>query len=248
MIVGTITLLTILFFGGVQQIFFIDKLEKGVKQYVLDKDRSKEIQSDLKESKAFIKAFNKDRSSKIKQFHTMNMDRDLHREDMLEFFEERVKERVLFQEEVLNQRIKVVAKIEPAEWKNIIALSDETVQKAEEKASKKEEKDAFAKVFDTIDKKIKENDRQVQVIALVQNFQMRYNDLGARVKSINTKESDLLVNKESSKEDFLSLAREVNELRNIAYQAFVDLHFDILDATTEEEWPAIMGAINKVIR
>ena len=34
------------FFGGVSEAFLIDKIEKGVKQYVVDKDRSKEIRPD----------------------------------------------------------------------------------------------------------------------------------------------------------------------------------------------------------
>ncbi len=40
MIVGTIALLTLLFGGGLD-FFFIDNLEKGVKEYVIEKDGEK---------------------------------------------------------------------------------------------------------------------------------------------------------------------------------------------------------------
>ena len=39
MIVGIITLITMLFFGGIQEYFLLDKLEKGTKIYIEDKDK-----------------------------------------------------------------------------------------------------------------------------------------------------------------------------------------------------------------
>ena len=42
MTIGTITLLTVLFFGGTQEYSFLDKLENGTKQFILDKERSNE--------------------------------------------------------------------------------------------------------------------------------------------------------------------------------------------------------------
>jgi len=59
MIAGTIALLTFLFGGGSFEIFFVDQLENGVKEFVVEKDRQKEILDELKTSKAFIKKFNK---------------------------------------------------------------------------------------------------------------------------------------------------------------------------------------------
>ena len=39
MIIGTIALLNMLFFGGIQEYLLLDKLEKGVKTYIEDKDK-----------------------------------------------------------------------------------------------------------------------------------------------------------------------------------------------------------------
>ena len=44
MIVGTIALISMLFFGGVEY-FLMDELEKGVKTFVVEKDRRKEIEA-----------------------------------------------------------------------------------------------------------------------------------------------------------------------------------------------------------
>ena len=66
MIVGIIAIFAILFSGGTNEAFFIDKMEKGVKEYVIEKDRKNEILSELKSSKKTIKAFDKNRKKQLK--------------------------------------------------------------------------------------------------------------------------------------------------------------------------------------
>jgi hypothetical protein len=58
MILGTLALINMLFFGSMEY-FLVDKLEKGVKTYVLEKERRKEILVDLSDAEKEIKAFNK---------------------------------------------------------------------------------------------------------------------------------------------------------------------------------------------
>ena len=48
MIVGTIALISLLFGSGAFDVFFLPNFEKGVKEYVIGKERQKEITSDLK--------------------------------------------------------------------------------------------------------------------------------------------------------------------------------------------------------
>ena len=48
MIVATVTALIILFSGG-YEIFFAENVEKGIKEYVLEKDRRKELLDMTKE-------------------------------------------------------------------------------------------------------------------------------------------------------------------------------------------------------
>ena len=129
MIVGIVALFTMLFFGGAQEYFFIEKLEKGAKKFIVDKDRSKEIILDLKEGKALIKAFNKDRKGKLAEFHTMNLDRDISREEMKVFFNNRKEERLVFQKSMADIRVKTFSKINDEEWNDIINLSDASVEK-----------------------------------------------------------------------------------------------------------------------
>ena len=248
MIIGTITLITMLFFGGVQEYFFIDKLEKGVKQFITDKERSKEILTGLKASKKEIDAFNKDRKARLKEFYALNLNRDIPRSSLEDFFEKRMEERLVFQEQILDERIKLVKMIGDEEWEQIVSISDEAIDKKISKEEKKKEKDAFESVYKTINRSISEDDRMVQARALVQNFQARYEDLYAKINSINTRENDLLRNKNTPKAEFKDLAKKVNDIRITTYKAFVDFHFDMQDVTEESEWFSIMKAMNKVIQ
>lgn len=247
MIPGIIALLTLLFFGGPQEYFFIEKLEKGVKKYVIEKDRSKEILTELKESKSMIKAFNKNRKGKLKQFLSMNLDRNAQRGTMDDFFKKRVEERLVLQQDMIEKRLLVTSKIEDSEWEEIIKMSDASVEKKMAKLQKKGVKAPFESVAKTIESAIDDQDKQAQASAIVQNFKMRYTKLLDEVNSINTLESKLLSNKGTTEKEFMSVAKDMSQLRETAYQSFIDLHFDMKEITDESEWSKVMKSVNKVI-
>ena len=247
MIVGIVALFTVLFFGGAQEYFFVEKLENGVKKYVVEKDRSKEILADLKLTKSMIKTFNKERKGKLSDFHSMNMDRGISREALVDFFEERVEERKVFQKKMIDRRLTLVSKIDDAEWKEIISLSDATVEKKMAKVEKKGETDPFDTVIKSVRSNIADQDNQAQALSVVENFEIVYAKLLTEVNSVNTIESKLLSNKNSTADEFETLAKDMNQLREKAYRSFIDLHFELRDITNEKEWTKVMKSINKVI-
>ncbi len=244
MTIGTITLLTVLFFGGIQEYSFLEKLENGTKQFVVDKERSNVILSDLKAMKKEINAFHKERKAKLKEFYSMNLDRKLMSDDMELFFEERMKERLIFQKNFTERRLAITSMIKPDEWNEIISFSSES----SDKTTIAEQTDVMAKVIGTVKKSIKEPGRQVQAIALAENFQTRFNDFIKQTNSISSLEYGLLNNQNASATEIQKLAIEANLIRETAYKAFVDLHFDMLEITEEMEWQKIMTQINNVIK
>ena len=46
MLIGLFTLLLGIFGVGSEDVFYLDKIDKGVKKYVTDKERKKELQGD----------------------------------------------------------------------------------------------------------------------------------------------------------------------------------------------------------
>jgi len=247
MIVGLVALFTVLFSGGTQEYFFVENLEKGVKKYVVEKDRSKEILLDLNETKSTIKAFNKERKGNLSEFLSMNLDRNVSQKDLDDFFENRVEERLILQENIIRQRVEMVSKINDEEWNEIIDLSDASVEKKNAKLEKKGAKDPFELLIKTINSNISDQTNKDQAISLVKNFKERYVRLLDEVNTVNSIESNLLRDKKTSKKEFQKLAYDMNQLRDIAYRNFIDLHFGMKEKTNETEWTKVMRSINKVI-
>jgi hypothetical protein len=194
-----------------------------------------------------IKNFNKDRKGKLSEFISMNLDRDISRNELDDFFDDRVEERKVYQDEMIKQRIEMVAKIKDDEWKGIINQSNASVEKKMAKLEKKGVKDPFESVMKTIKSTILDQDNQSQATSLIQNFKQRYTKLIDEVNAVNTVESKLLSNRNSTAEEFQKLAKDMNQLREKAYQSFIDLHFDMKDITNETEWTKVMKAVNKII-
>ena len=248
MIVGIVTLFTILFFGGAQEYFFIEKLEKGVKKFVVEKDRSKEILADLKLTKSMIKDFNKARKGKLSEFHSLNLNRTVSREVLEEFFDERVAERKIFQKKMIERRLLFTSKIEDDEWEEIINLSDASVEKKMSKLAKKKSPDLFESVMKSVKSNIEDQDNQSKAISIVVNFKNEYTKLLEEVNAVNSVESELLSDKNSTAQEFQSLADDMNQLREKAYMNLIDLHFKLKDITNDGEWGKVMKSIYKIVR
>ena len=87
MLVGLATLLMSLFGGGSLDVFYIDKIEQGIKKEVDDKDRKKDLQSDLKAYTKSTKEFNKVLKNQLKDLKKKNLDRSTTEEWYAEFYE-----------------------------------------------------------------------------------------------------------------------------------------------------------------
>lgn len=76
MIIGTVTLISILLSGGSYNTFVFADLDKYVKKVIVDKERNKEMSGELKIAKKNIKNFYKERKNGIKDLKNLNLDRN----------------------------------------------------------------------------------------------------------------------------------------------------------------------------
>ena len=63
MLIGLATLITILLFGGGQDYFLVMNLDKGIKKFVVEKERKKEILAEFKIAKKEVKKLSKTRKA-----------------------------------------------------------------------------------------------------------------------------------------------------------------------------------------
>ena len=92
-----------------------------------------------------------------------------------------------------------------------------------------------------------DQNNQDKAVSIVQDFKEEYTKLLKGVNAVNTIESDLLSNKNTSAAQFQKLANDMNQLRKTAYESLIDLHFDLEEITNEAEWVKVMKSVNKVI-
>jgi len=252
MIVGTVALLTILFGGGFD-FFFIDNLEKGVKEYVIEKDRRKEILADLKTSKKLISNYSKERKAKYKTFKKLNISHETTREDLVDFFNKLYKERVAYQKEIVDSRIAVNKKIKADEWDSIMVFSKTSLDKQIEKDQKKLEKNKdkgkditpFVKTRKAITDNVLDSEKQQILKSGLDKMISSIEELMIETGTINANESKLLTNQNATKDELLKLGNKLNEMRRLIFDELIDFHMLVKENTNITEWDKIMKTFNK---
>lgn len=251
MIIGTIALLTFLFGGGLGEVFFIDSLEKGVKEYVVDKERRKEILADLDNSSTYIKEFNKARKSELIKFELINNSRSSTNKDMQDFFSEIMKERISFQDSIVSQRIRVVYKINDDEWTSIIKLSERSFKESQEKIKKKEAKSEpevyFQKTRKEIENNVNDSITQNILNSALNDILFTFEKLANRLNSINVEESNVLVKKDAVHADFEDIADKMNKIRADGFNNIIRFHFLLKDISSEASFDKIIKAYSNDI-
>jgi len=252
MIVVAITsLIMSIFDTGYHEFFYIDKLDKGVNKYVVDKERKKEAQVLLKEYEKALKDFDKNKSKQLKEIKEKNLDKNTTSDWYDELFNEMMVERVKLQQLLISQRIQLQELITDSEW----ALIIEQAKKIEEKTKLKEQKkDAKGKSHDAFDKQVEVTDENLpdgvekqEVIDVLIKYQMNFLELVQMKQGIRIGEDSQLGDKYVTKENLQELANELNEARFKLSQGFLDFLNELKEITNEEEWTNIMKEVNKGI-
>lgn len=252
MIIGTIALLTLLF-GGSVELFFINNFDKGVKEYVIEKDRQKEILADLKTSKKLISNYNKGREKQYKLFKKLNVSHETTNEDLVDLFNDLHKERLTHQEIMIDKRLSVIGKIKADEWDSIMVFSkisfDKKIEKEQKKLEKNEAKGKETKVFEKTRKAIINNvsdlGKQQVLTTGLSSMINTFEELAGEAKSYYVNENDIIIRKDVTKDDLEQLAGEMNDLRSLIYDQLIEFHFLVKENTNITEWDKIMNAFTK---
>jgi len=252
MIIGIATLLMMLFGGGSIDVFYIDKIEQGVKKEVTDKDRKKDLQGDLKEYTKTVKEFNKIRKNHLKELKKKNLDRSTSETWYVQFYESRFQERVDLQKAFIGQRIALQQKISDDEWEAIMKkASDQTTQLAEKeqrKEGKKKDENDFRVQEKAIVDNVADQERRMTLLEAFAVYEALYNQIHESYEDINVNESLFLANKDASEEEMIILAGLLNDQRVLLYAGYTVFLVAMHNNTTDEEWKPIMKAFNKLLK
>lgn len=252
MIIGLVTLFALIFGGGSVDVFYIDKIEKGVKKYVTDKDRKAELNGYLKEYQTTYKAWNKEAKTDLKEFKLRNLDREGSIEWYESFFESRKIQRVELQKKYIGYRLKLQEGITDDEWTQIMAMSAGADQKQKDadakQARKNADKDMLKKLRETTDENVTDPEARKAVTAAWDVFHKEYNDIGDAFDNLDVQNSEALANKYATQEDLAAVSVILNEIRAEALEAYIPMLVIVKENTTDEGYEAIMKEFNKHLK
>lgn len=245
MLIATITALIILFSGG-YEIFFAENIEKGIKEYVLEKDRRKELLDMTKEIKNGAKAYNKERKANYKDFEDLYTNYNSNEAELEAFFDDLTEIQLKYQDNFVDKRIQITEKITNEEWGNIVTISEEAYQKKLDKQAKKKSKtkDPFEKTRKKISE-VPDSQSQAQLLQQLDSFTEKISEFEKSMKEVNVFENELLVQKTNSKQDLLTLYDDMNEIRQKAFGHVIGFHQSVRSNVNEEQGEAILSTFYK---
>ena len=249
MIIGIATLIMMLFGAGNQEIFFMDKLDQGIKKYVTDKDRKKELQSILKEHTAVVKEFQKNYERRAKLMKEKDLDKNTSDQWYMDFFNASLEERKELQENAINTRLLLVKKITDEEWDYILSMSAETAIQVEEKKQKEEMKqgaDRFLKDMSSLISNTITNDtKSNKIIDELSNLVKWWDQVVDVYEEFDVNRSELLANKNATRDQYLEATKEVNLQRRKLNESYISFLRVLKVNTDDTEYNSIIKYIYK---
>jgi uncharacterized protein YlxW (UPF0749 family) len=245
MLVATVTALIILFSGS-YEIFFAENVEKGIKEYVEEKDRRKELLDLTKQIKSRAKSYNKERKAYYKDFKELYTNYNTTEEELVSFFDGITEVQSKYQSDFVDLRIEITDKIEEDEWDRIVEFSGEAYRKKLEKQAKKNKKykDPFVKTRKTIGE-IQDQKSQEAVNSQLDAFVENVSAFEKSLKEINVLDDELLVEKSNSKEDLLTLYDNMNKIRQEAFKSVIEFHSVVRNNLEQEQGEIVLAAFYK---
>jgi ATP/maltotriose-dependent transcriptional regulator MalT len=252
MIITTVTLITILLFGGPDEIFLISAIEKGIKKEILDKDTQKEIKQIIGNYKNEVKSYTNLRKEQRKELNALLASQNTKRDEFESLSGGMQSILDKLQEETIDTRIEVLSMITENEWKGILKLQKKRIISEEEKASNGINKDMtekpFSKFEQTVSAVITNEMGKQDALDQLQNVREQYIQLQYFVKDSRSEFYIIITDKNSSKEDLLSVCHRNNELRKAAYTGLMDMHQVLAKNVSGDDWPKIVKKFNKFIK
>lgn len=96
--------------------------------------------------------------------------------------------------------------------------------------------EAFKKA---IEKSIKDENKQKQAIAILDNFKDELNNFDQYLDKFEKENADIILDYHSTEADLMNVAEDLNDERTVFYKKMMDLHTQMVELTTEEEWETL---------
>lgn len=196
--------------GGPEEIFMIPDLKKQIKTHVTDKQRQGIILDEIKCANQEIKAFEKLRKSNLKLIKKRSKSRETTSDELLGLYQTYFDARIIFQNDLIEQRLNNQNLLEVDEWKLVI------------------------------EDNISEPTKREPIIDALNDFGKTLNTFVEEGQRMNFEDSELVRNKNASREELKDSYKRHNELRMFGTIEFFKIREVAREYANDKEWKAIM--------
>ena len=225
--------------------FLVPKMDKYVKQCVVDKERKEKVLDLLKASKKERKEYLKSGKVFNKELTALFNSRESTQQQFDELFEKVEQSRNEYQLKNQEAAAGVQSFITKEEWSQIKQLIKKDILKMEKALEKPSVKTAksFDKLKKHIHTAIEDEQHKEQALLAINEFQSSINETFQELTNLVLDEDAPQFQYEASQEDLVEFQNEVDEGVKDLLQQKADLHFKLVAATTAEEWKKLYKKI-----
>ena len=249
MLIGAgIALYLLLFMGGTQDDLIIMHGEKYVKKVVVDKDRKGLILAEYKAIGKLQKSYQKMNKKNGKQLKALIKNYHTDGEAFKSFFEKLAEDEEQVNDQFFAHRLVIQEKLTQEEWDKVMDDIKKSITKDEKtvgKSLRSFEKD-LAKMKSKILDVLNEDFRKDKAEASIDRFITSVQKFGKEIVEYAPDEKELLLKKNTSKEELDELGIGVINQWLKLLSAVAILHSELHDIATEEERPQVSKWLNKI--
>jgi len=238
MLVTTLTFIVLLLFGGNVETEYLNHIESGVKTYVLDKKRKKEILSEITFSRKELRAYAKKRKKSFKEFQDLLVSEKIKKEDLDKFIQKVLQKRENFQLKFNRSRLKILNNINDTEWDKIVR------QELKSKKKKQKSRKGYVKTRDAISK-LTDEGAQKQILEKLDLFEKSFQSLETNINSELTNKESLIWNKSATEEQLLELGKQIHEKRLVTINSVIDFRESVFNNVNSKQFKNILKKFNK---
>ena len=246
-IAGLTILIGLLFGGGNISAFLIEDLPKEIKHNVDDKEKQKEILAVLKEFDKEFKKAQKEIDKSKKELKKLNLERTSSEESIRAEFDKVTDIWKKLQTDGIEKRIQVTSMLTEDEWEKIVAGSVSELDKKEQKSQDKIFED-FEKELNKTKKEIK---KSIPDVAKANKIEDAFLAFSNEIKAYITANMDRTLrnyetfrNLNATKDELEEALSNVENSREKVFDGIINLHFELVELTTDDEWKSLAKAVN----
>jgi hypothetical protein len=218
--------------------YLVPKMDKYVKKSVVDKEREKQALIHLKESKKERKVYVKAEKKFRKDMESLFNDRETRQVHFDTLFIEVIETRKNYQLKSQQLAAEIQKQITREEWGDIRLLVKKDQIKTEktlDKKSIKTDKD-YDKLRKNVEKIVENRAERDRVLEALDHFKKSADGtFQSMVKKVFDEDSPHY-QYEASQTDLIKFQSEINSGVEELLKTLAQLHFKLLEATTEQEW------------